>query len=128
MNNLKLHAGLLYSSASLNYEGRALNLDAVIIDTGSASCIFKYSKLEKIGVFLEQNDRIGRIGGIGGVELVFRKRLDSITVGEIVLENFQVDVGDMDYGFEIDGIIGLDFLIESEAILDFKKLNLQRKS
>ena len=32
--------------------------------------------------------------------------------------NFQVDIGGMDYGFDINGILGTDFLIQSGAILD----------
>jgi hypothetical protein len=31
----------------------------------------------------------------------------------------------MKYGFDIDGIIGLDFLIETKAIIDFSQLELR---
>jgi hypothetical protein len=31
----------------------------------------------------------------------------------------------MDYGFKIDGILGMDFLLESGAIINLKDLNIE---
>ena len=39
----------------------------------------------------------------------------------ILLYDFKIDVGILDYGFEIDGILGMDFLLEANAIIDLKK-------
>ena len=52
-----------------------------------------------------------RIRGVGGAEFVFTKRIDRLAIGELDSHNFESEVGAMDYGFPIDGIIGMDFLI-----------------
>ena len=39
---------------------------------------------------------------------------------------FMVDVGAMDYGFEIDGIVGMDFLLAVGAIVDLATLTIRR--
>ncbi|WP_157261136.1 hypothetical protein [Paenibacillus wynnii] len=36
------------------------------------------------------------------MEYVYTKYLDSIIVGDATLEEFQVEIGNMDYGMEID--------------------------
>lgn len=58
------------------------------------------------------------------VEFVFTKRVDSLAVGQLQVNDFQVEVGAMDYGFDIDGIIGMDFLIQVGAIIDLAKLEM----
>ncbi len=39
-------------------------------------------------------------------------------MGDITVHDFEIDVGAMDYGFDIEGIIGMDFLIEVGAVID----------
>ena len=34
------------------------------------------------------------------------------------LADFDVEIGEMDYGFDIDGILGMDFLTMSGAVID----------
>ncbi len=38
------------------------------------------------------------------------------------LKNFKVEIGVMDYGFEINGIIGIDLLKAVGAIIDLNKM------
>ena len=45
-------------------------------------------------------------------------------MGELQKSDFQIEVGAMKYGFEIDGIVGLDFLMETQAIIDFSQLEI----
>lgn len=63
---------------------------------------------------------------MGGVEFVFTKRLDGIAVGELEAPDFEVEVGALDYGFAVDGILGLDFLLRAEAVIDLGALELRR--
>jgi hypothetical protein len=39
-----------------------------------------------------------------------------------VQENFQIEIGNMDYGLEIDGILGFDFIQSSKLVIDTKDL------
>ena len=67
---------------------------------------------------------VHRIRGVGGTEFVFTKRVDRLSVGDLQVNDFQIEVGAMDYGFDIDGIIGMDFLTQVGAIIDLAKLEV----
>lgn len=53
---------------------------------------------------------------------MYKKIIDEIKIG--TLYNRDVKVGIMDYGFEIDGIIGIDFLKQIDAIIDLEKMKV----
>lgn len=74
---------------------------------------------------MEPDDEIRRIRGVGGTEFVFMKRVDRVTVGELAVKDFLIEVGAMDYGFEMDGIIGMNFLIAVGAVLDLSRLEIR---
>lgn len=50
------------------------------------------------------------------------KNIDRLSLGNLEIRNFIIEIGVMDYGFEINGIIGLDFLKEVGAIIDLRKM------
>ena len=45
-------------------------------------------------------------------------------MGELALSDFEIEVGAMDYGFAIEGIIGLDFLRQVGAVINLAKLEI----
>lgn len=47
---------------------------------------------------------------MGGVEYVYTKIINSIEFGETVTKDFQVEIGSMQYGLEMNGIIGFNLL------------------
>lgn len=73
----------------------------------------------------EGNDIVDIIRGIGGVEYVYTKCLDSIIVDEAILKDFQVEIGNMDYGMEIDGILGFNFLKQAGTVIDTGEMQLK---
>ncbi len=121
---IRIENGLAYVSAKITYQNREITLLKVIIDTGSSGTLFSLDKLESIGIKPEPNDLIHRISGIGGSEFVFVKQVDKITVGELQLIDFDIEVGAMDYGFDLDAIIGMDFLLQTNAIIDLLQLEI----
>ncbi len=74
--NIDLIDGLPYVSVSLSYLGEVLEIENVLIDTGSVGTIFSADKVLEIGLQLETDDFIHRIRGVGGTEFVFTKRID----------------------------------------------------
>jgi hypothetical protein len=48
-------------------------------------------------------------------------------VGDRALNGFEVEIGGMDYGFEINGILGMDFLTQAGAVLDLSDLTIDFK-
>ncbi|MBN1071324.1 hypothetical protein FDB55_09035 [Clostridium botulinum] len=129
MVNLKYRYGLPFCSISLVYKNKEMELDNVLVDTGSGGTLLKMDKVEGIGVVIEEDDTIETIEGVGGIEFVYKKNIDELIIGDIRVKNFKVEIGVMDYGFDIDGIIGIDFLKKINALIDLDKMEIQvRKS
>ena len=79
-----------------------------------------------IGLLPEPQDTLQAIHGIGGTEVVMMKQIDHLAVGELEVGSFRVELGSMQYGFKIDGIIGMDFLTQVGAIIDVARLELHQ--
>jgi hypothetical protein len=54
------------------------------------------------------------IRGIGGAEFAFTRRLERLSVGELRADDF-----------EIDGILGVNFLIRAGAVLDLARTEVR---
>ena len=94
----------------------------MLIDTGSAGTVFSTDSIAAIGIRPELDDTVHELRGIGGTEFVFIKTLDKLSLGNFQLNDFEAEIGAMDYGFDIDGIIGLDFLLRAKAKIDLERL------
>lgn len=126
MTKLDLKYGLPFCTVELTYNGKSMYINNTLLDTGSGGTIFKMDIVDKIGITIEDNDIIEAISGVGGKEFVYKKKVDSIMLGNLRLNNFKIEVGVMDYGFEINGILGMDFLKEVEAIINFNKMEVNK--
>jgi predicted aspartyl protease len=74
--------GLPFVKLEIQYQGKRLTLNKVLIDTGSAGTIFNANVVDEIGVVPEENDTVDTIRGVGGVEYVYVKNFERITLGE----------------------------------------------
>ncbi len=119
---IRLDGGLPYVSVILFHAGAQVKLEKVLLDTGSATTVFSADKVLEIGLKLERNDFVHRIRGVGGAEFVFSKQVERLMLGQLQVKEFEIEVGAMEYGFELEGIIGLDFLMEVGAIIDLEKM------
>lgn len=117
--------GLLYVSATVSYQRRRLELNKVLLDTGSAATVFSVDQMLQIGLDYAADDAVHRIRGVGGAEFVFTKQVDCLAVGTLTVEQFEIEVGALDYGFEIDGIVGLDFLMQVGAVIDLSQMEVR---
>lgn len=124
MVKLGLKYGLPFCSIKISFQGKELIINNVLLDTGSGSTVLKMDIVEEIGILINEEDSIETIEGIGGIEFVYKKYIDYLAIGELELHNFKVEIGVMDYGFDINGIIGMDFLGKVDAIIDLKNLRL----
>ncbi|MGL5066478.1 MAG: retropepsin-like aspartic protease [Sarcina sp.] len=124
MVNFEFKYGLLFCSIDVMYKGCNMQIDNILIDTGSGGTILKMDLVEEIGITIEVTDSIECIQGVGGNEFVYKKSIDKIGLGELFVENLKVEIGVMDYGFEINGILGIDFLQAINAVIDLNELTI----
>ena len=113
---------LPYITAQLIYRGRRILFGNVLVDTGSGGSVFQADRLLDEGLDIEPTDRIREIRGVGGSEFVVSKRIDQLRLGDFYVEDFEIEIGAMNYGFEIEGIVGMDFLLQVGAIVDLDRL------
>jgi hypothetical protein len=123
---IQVRNGLPYVTVTLLYRGQQRDLAHVLFDTGSAGTLFAADQVLAVGLQYEADDLVQRIRGVGGAEFVFIKRIDRLSVGELQVSDFDIEVGAMDYGFAIDGIIGTDFLLQVGAVIDLSRLEIHR--
>ncbi|OMF25623.1 hypothetical protein BK133_21265 [Paenibacillus sp. FSL H8-0548] len=116
--------GLPFVTIVIEFRGERLCLENVLIDTGSGSTLFNADIVRDIGIIPEKDDVVDAIRGIGGVEYVYTKIIDSIAIGESVVQDFQVEIGSMDYGLEMQGIIGFDLLKRVGAKIDVGEMEI----
>ncbi len=95
-----------------------LEISNILIDTGSAKSILSADVLEPIGVLPEPNSKLKKVKGIGGTEIVYERKMDLIVIEQCERPHFPIQIGAMNYGFNINGILGMDFLKRSRATLD----------
>ncbi|ETT79615.1 hypothetical protein C173_00612 [Paenibacillus sp. FSL R7-277] len=114
--------GLLQTSLTLNYKGQVLTIEKLVIDTGASHTLLSADAIADIGVYFETGDEIITAFGIGGEESCFRKVFDSIQLGNFHIENYKLDVGSLHEKLAINGLLGLDFLMKANIVLDLAEL------
>ncbi|MDA8213235.1 MAG: retropepsin-like aspartic protease [Clostridia bacterium] len=116
--------GLPFAKLELINGDKKIKLSKVLIDTGSATTIISTETAIGIGLGPQPNDELSLVRGVGGVESVFEKHVEKIVLDTATLNNFTIDVGAMDYGFEIDAIVGMDILEQAKALINFYEMTL----
>ncbi|MED0668882.1 hypothetical protein P4S95_01415 [Aneurinibacillus aneurinilyticus] len=54
--------------------------------------------------------------------------MDAIQIGDAKFKDFQIEIGAMDYGLELDGIIGFDFMCKLGLVIDTKNMGIYYNS
>ncbi len=94
------------------------------MDTGSSNTIFDIDVVEEILLIIDPiKGKARRMYGVGGQsELCYEQAISNLTIEDILLEEFVIQLGitKENYGFE--AILRLDFLLSTGASLDFKEL------
>jgi len=122
---LLLKDNLPFTEVILNYRGVEIKIPDVLIDTGSASTILAAHLVAEAGIKPEMTDILYTIRGVGGTEAVFSRQVDSLQVGSSTVTDFEIEIGGMDYGFEINGILGMDYMLRAGMIIDLNAISLE---
>jgi hypothetical protein len=121
---LTLQDNLPFVQVTLTYRDKSISVEQVLLDTGSASTIFAARIVAPIDILPEMADPVYTVRGIGGTEAVFIRQIDHLAIGTQTVNEFVIEVGSMNYGFDIDGILGMDFLTRAGAIVNLHELRL----
>lgn len=124
---LSLQDNLPFVTVTLVHNGGRLAIPNVLIDTGSGGTIFAADDVSKIGITPQDEDSLRHVHGVGGSEVVFIRKVEQLQVGDFVYRGFEIEVGGMDYGFDIHGILGMDFLQAAGAKIDLEQLTIEFK-
>lgn len=117
--------GLIWISLKLEYEGNQYKISNCIVDTGSATTAID------IGL-VDFNYRgpsvIKRLHGIGGgIQEVISQKVERISFGEAILEEIDIEFGDLRDDFGINGFIGNDVLRGFLVSIDYSKQEITFK-
>jgi hypothetical protein len=116
--------GLPFAEIEFINGDRNAKLSKVLIDTGSATTIISTETAISLGLGPEPDDELNLVRGVGGVESVYEKYVDTIVLDSALLNNMRIDIGAMQYGFEFDAIVGMDILEKARALIDFREMIL----
>jgi predicted aspartyl protease len=122
---LTLKDNLPFVELTVIHRGAELTISDVLVDTGSATTILAADQVSQIGIVPEPSDTLYTIRGVGGIEAVFTRRIEQLRIGQCQVTEIQIEVGGMDYGFEIQGILGMDFLLRARAVINLRDLDLE---
>ena len=109
--------GLIWISLTLVYEGHNYEIDNCIVDTGSATSAID---IGLVPFNYQKPAVIKRLFGIGGGEQeVVSQTVDSLILGQESFSNIDVEFGDLNIDFGINGFIGTDVLSKFFVSIDF---------
>ncbi len=124
--DIQLRNGLLFTSIKLIYKGASKVIENVVIDTGAAETIISPDIVEEIGIIAEPKDTVSSFYGVGGsLHNFFSKKVDEIEIENVVIKEVKLDFGVIDPNGDINGLLGLDFLVSTGAIIDLQRLKLE---
>jgi hypothetical protein len=121
---ISLKDDLPMTTVTVVYQASRLVVPDVLIDTGSASTIFAADMVARVGLTPAPADILHTIRGVGGREVVYTRELDLLLIGDEGVAQFGIEIGGMNYGFPIKGILGMDYLTRTGAILNLRRLEL----
>jgi predicted aspartyl protease len=124
MIKLNFRDGLPFTEVVLKHKTIVSSITNVLIDTGSVSTIIFTELAAMFGLKPELDDKLHAICGVGGTEYVYEKLIDVIELDQSVASEIKIQIGAMDYGFDINMIIGMDFLTKVNAIVDLGRMTL----
>ncbi len=126
MARIRIADYLPFVSIIIHANGRKLPLQRVLLDTGSARTTFRTSDVAKLGISVQEGEQVIYMRGIGGIEGYVPKPIDALEVGDLIVSPFNIQLGELDYGIPMNGILGLDFLLQSGAVIDLQALDIRK--
>ena len=122
---LELRDGLLFVHLSLAYHGRVITVDNIIVDTGAAHTLIDGAAVEPLSMATDEDDIIVTMAGIGGNDYAVRKTIDNLTFASYTIANPSLDFGNLVVHPGINGLLGMDILLQGRFVLDLNAMTVQ---
>jgi hypothetical protein len=121
---IKIKNGLPVVSINLTFHNQSLQLDQVLLDTGCSTTIFDTDKVESIGLEIDFiNGRSVRMFGVGGQsELCYQQVVTNLSINNIRLNDYTIQLGITKETYGFDAILGTDILSKFGLKIDFENL------
>ena len=115
---MKFHwdKGLIWIELKLEYDGHKYTIPNCIIDTGSATTAIE---IDLINFNYHLTTQIKRLSGIGGTQEVVSQNIKAIELNNSILNNLDIEFGDLQNSYGINGFIGTDILSQFKVNIDF---------
>ena len=118
--DIEFRNGLLFTSIEITFNGMTKSVGNIVIDTGAAETLISPDIVEEVGIIATLT-----FYGVGGsLHNFFSKKVDKIRLGKNDVRNVKLDFSVIDPAGGINGLLGLDLLMEMGAIIDLKKLTI----
>jgi hypothetical protein len=114
--------GIPFTSVTVTVGRNSAHFLNVVIDTGSAGSMFNVDILADSSIALDGTEIIDRVRGVGGQEHILYKWVDDVQIGGISVGRFQIQTGNVNYGWGIDGILGFDVLSALGVTIDLVQM------
>lgn len=125
---LEFKGGLLFTSIQISFRGKSKIIDNIVVDTGAAESIISPDAVEDIGIYAELEDSVNSFYGVGGsLHNFFMKNVTKLTIDDFETNDVKLDFGIIDPKGKINGLLGLDILMNMGAVLDLEELAITRK-
>lgn len=112
-------------TVTIEHAGLRADIGDVLVDTGAARTVLAADAVAAVGIVPTAADVLRKMHGIGGTENVYTRTVEALTVGDCGIAGFVIQVGGMDYGFAINGILGMDFLTRTAAVIHLGQRSIE---
>ncbi len=100
-----------------------ISIDNIVVDTGASFCIIEPSVLDELGIAISVDDEIETFYGVNGVYNYIKRTSDHIELDkDMILNDIEFYIGTVDES--INGLLGLDLLMKSKAIIDLAAMEI----
>lgn len=116
--NFRYEKGLIWITIVIEYNGKKVQVDNCILDTGSATTAIDIDLVEFD--YEKQPSTVKRLKGIGGgTQEVVGQLAERIIIGDLGIANIEVEFGDIKADLGINGFIGTDVLKHFDFFIQF---------
>jgi hypothetical protein len=109
--------GLIWIPVFLEYEGKQIKIERCILDTGSSTTAID---IDFVDLNYQKPSFIRRLCGLGGgTQEVVCQKIDNLRIGKTELKEIEIEFGNIEEGFGIQGFIGNDVLRRFTFTINF---------